>query len=170
MVVSGSPWVRLTISTVLVPERGSSLISRINVPFSPRATAVQISNVRTSGASLPIAPAGIVVDVRCPWDSISRMAWGPRFSLVVLPPTRCTPGAAVVVEQSCAAPGVDIVNIFRRSEFVGAIVEQAIERQLPAVWMQEGVVDREAAERARRAGILVVMDRCILKLHHALLA
>jgi hypothetical protein len=67
-------------------------------------------------------------------------------------------------------PGVDIVNIFRRSEYVGEIVEQAIELRLPAIWMQEGVIDQAAAERARRAGLFVVMDRCILNLHQALLA
>ena len=60
---------------------------------------------------------------------------------------------------------VDLVNIFRRPEFVGEIVEQAIRIGASAVWMQEDVVDEEAAEAARRAGLLVVMDRCILKEH-----
>jgi len=58
---------------------------------------------------------------------------------------------------------IDIVNIFRRSEFVEAIVDQAIQLKVPAVWMQEEVIHENAAERARRAGIFVVMDRCILK-------
>ena len=60
---------------------------------------------------------------------------------------------------------IDIVNIFRRPEYVGEIVEQAIRLQVPAVWMQEDVVNEAAAEKARRAGIFVVMDRCILKEH-----
>ena len=60
---------------------------------------------------------------------------------------------------------VDIVDIFRRSEFVAALVEEAIRRRASAVWMQEGVVDEEAAEKARAAGLAVVMDRCILKEH-----
>jgi predicted CoA-binding protein len=60
---------------------------------------------------------------------------------------------------------VDIVDIFRRSEFVAALVEEAIRRGASAVWMQEGVVDEEAAEKARAAGLAVVMDRCILKEH-----
>ena len=60
---------------------------------------------------------------------------------------------------------IDIVNIFRRSEAVPEIVEQAIHLKVPAIWMQEGVVHGAAAEKARNAGIFVVMDRCILKEH-----
>lgn len=63
---------------------------------------------------------------------------------------------------------VDIVNIFRRSEFVPEIVEQAIRAGAKAIWMQEGVVHEEAAQRARQAGLMVVMDRCILKEHRRL--
>lgn len=62
---------------------------------------------------------------------------------------------------------IDIVNIFRRSEFVPEIVEEAIQLKVPAIWMQEGVVHQAAAEKARLAGIFVVMDRCILKEHMA---
>ena len=58
---------------------------------------------------------------------------------------------------------VEIVNIFRRPEFVPEIVDAAIRRGAKVVWMQEGVIHEEAAQRARAAGIEVVMDRCILK-------
>src|ERR1051325_1339422 len=58
---------------------------------------------------------------------------------------------------------IDIVNIFRRPEFVEEIVDQAIQLQVPAIWMQEDVIPQQAAEKARKAGILVVMDRCILR-------
>jgi len=63
---------------------------------------------------------------------------------------------------------VDIVNIFRRSEFVPEIVEAAIRKGAKVIWMQEGVVHEEAARRAQEAGLTVVMDRCILKDHRRL--
>jgi predicted CoA-binding protein len=63
-------------------------------------------------------------------------------------------------------PGkVDIVDIFRRSEFVLGIVDSAIGIGTPAIWMQEGVVNPEAAQRAQEAGLFVVMDACIRKEH-----
>jgi len=62
---------------------------------------------------------------------------------------------------------IDIVNIFRRPEFVEEIVDEAIQLQVPAIWMQEDVIHEKAAEKARNAGIFVVMDLCILKEHHA---
>ena len=60
---------------------------------------------------------------------------------------------------------IDIVNIFRRPEFVPEIVDQAIQLKVPFIWMQEDVVHEEAAAKARKAGITVVMDKCILKEH-----
>ena len=60
---------------------------------------------------------------------------------------------------------IDIVNIFRRSEFVGEIVDSAIRIKAKCIWMQEGVERHDGAAKAREAGIDVVMDRCILKEH-----
>jgi len=60
---------------------------------------------------------------------------------------------------------IDIVNIFRRPDAVPDVVTQAIQIKAPVIWMQEGVIHHEAAEKARQAGIFVVMDRCILKEH-----
>ncbi len=60
---------------------------------------------------------------------------------------------------------IDIVDVFRRSDAVPEVVEHAIQVKAPAIWMQEGVVHEEAAEKARQAGIFVVMDKCILKEH-----
>ena len=62
---------------------------------------------------------------------------------------------------------IDIVNIFRRPEFVEEIVDQAIRLKVPAIWMQEEVIHEKAAEKARKAGIFVIMDRCILQEHRA---
>jgi hypothetical protein len=63
------------------------------------------------------------------------------------------------------APGerIDIVDVFRRPEHVSAIVDECIRLALPAVWLQDGVIDEAAAQRAHAAGIFTVMDRCIYR-------
>jgi predicted CoA-binding protein len=65
--------------------------------------------------------------------------------------------------------GVDVVDIFRRSEDVPPIVEEAIQREIKVVWMQEGVIHKEAGAKAQKAGLKVVMDRCMKKEHQRLL-
>src|SRR3954468_9337792 len=60
---------------------------------------------------------------------------------------------------------IDIVNIFRKPDAVPEIVDHAIRMKVPCIWMQEEVFHEEAAERARKAGITVIMDKCILKEH-----
>ena len=62
---------------------------------------------------------------------------------------------------------IDIVNIFRRPDAVEEVVDQAIQLKVPMIWMQETVINDRAAQKARKAGIFVVMDRCILKEHRA---
>lgn len=62
---------------------------------------------------------------------------------------------------------IDLVNVFRRPEFVDEIVDQAIQLKIKALWLQEYVINQRAAEKARTAGMFVVMDRCILKEHRA---
>lgn len=74
----------------------------------------------------------------------------------------CYPDLESIPEQ------VDIVDIFRRSEFVPEIVEAAIRKGAKTIWMQEGVIHEDAARRAEAAGLTVVMDRCILKDHRRL--
>lgn len=63
---------------------------------------------------------------------------------------------------------IDLVDVFRRPEFVPEIVDAAIRVGARAIWMQEGVVNEAAAQRARDAGLFVVMDSCILKEHRRL--
>jgi predicted CoA-binding protein len=75
---------------------------------------------------------------------------------------KCYPDLESIPEK------IDIVDIFRRSEFVPEIVEAAIRIGARAVWMQEGVVHEQAAARAAGAGLTVVMVRCILKDHRKL--
>lgn len=85
------------------------------------------------------------------------------------------PNEAEVLGEKCYARledipiPVDVVNIFRRSEFVPEIVESALRIGAKGVWMQEGVEHEEAARQAREAGLLIVMDTCILKAHRSLL-
>ena len=64
---------------------------------------------------------------------------------------------------------VEVVDIFRKSEDVPPIVEEAVQRGAKAVWMQEGVIHKEAGEKAEKAGLKVVMDRCMKKEHQRLL-
>jgi uncharacterized protein len=63
---------------------------------------------------------------------------------------------------------VDVVDVFRRPEHVAAIVDDCLRLRVPALWLQESVVDAAAAAKARAAGLFVVMDRCILKERTAL--
>ena len=64
---------------------------------------------------------------------------------------------------------VEVVDIFRRSEDVPPLVEEAIQRGAKVVWMQEGVIHKEAGEKAEKAGLKVVMDRCMKKEHQRLI-
>lgn len=64
---------------------------------------------------------------------------------------------------------IDVVDVFRKSQEVDPVVEEAIQRGAKVVWMQEGVVNEDARVRAERAGLKVVMDRCMKKEHQRLL-
>jgi predicted CoA-binding protein len=111
---------------------------------------------------------------------LSKSPWRPSFGVTeymqamgyrIIP---VNPAETEILGEKCYASlddipeAVDIVNIFRRPEFVPDIVEAAIRIGAKGVWMQEEVVHPEAATRARTAGLAVVMDRCILKDHRAL--
>jgi predicted CoA-binding protein len=72
-------------------------------------------------------------------------------------------GEKAFMNLSAVEEKIDLVDIFRRSEEAGIIVNEAIKIGAKAVWLQEGVIDEAAAKRATRAGLLVVMNRCWLK-------
>jgi len=72
-------------------------------------------------------------------------------------------GRLVVADLAEAAPpglSLELVDVFRASRYVGGVVDDAIQLGARIVWLQLGVIDQEAAERARAAGLIVVMDRC----------
>jgi predicted CoA-binding protein len=81
------------------------------------------------------------------------------------------PGHAEVLGEKCyrslddVPEPVEIVNVFRRSEYVPPVVDAAIRKGAKVVWLQEGIVNEEAAEKARAAGLDFVQNRCILKEH-----
>lgn len=100
--------------------------------------------------------------------SAAMQRWGYRI-LPVNPALREAlgePAHTTLAEAAAALPPgevIDLVNVFRRPEHVAAVVDECIALGLPAIWLQEGVVDEAAAARARAAGLFVVMDRCIMK-------
>lgn len=108
-------------------------------------------------------------------DNASRASYGVShymqshgYRIVPVNPTiRESLGEKAYASLAEVPEKIDIVNVFRRSEYVPDVVEEAIRLKVSAIWMQEGVVHEEAAERARQAGIFVVMDRCIYKEHWA---
>ena len=100
--------------------------------------------------------------------SAAMQGWGYRI-LPVNPEIRESLGerawGSLAEAVAALPPGerIDLVNVFRRPEHVAGVVDECIALGLPAIWLQEGVVDDAAAARAREAGLVVVMDRCIMK-------
>jgi uncharacterized protein len=126
-------------------------------------------------AAHTIAVVGLSADRTRPSHGVARAL--QRFGYRIIP---VTPNAEWILGEPAVATleqlpevlgadeRVDIVDVFRRPEHVAGIVTDCIRLGLPALWLQEGVIDREAAERAVRAGIFTVMDRCLFKERAAL--
>lgn len=88
------------------------------------------------------------------------------YKIIPVNPTATEALGEVCYPDLASVPGsVEVVQVFRRSEDVPPVVEQAIKIGAKAIWMQEGIINEEAALKARQAGLLVVMDRCMLKEH-----
>ena len=106
-------------------------------------------------------------------DSHRVAAYLQRVGYTIVP---VNPNVTTVFGLRCwpsleAAPGpIEVVDVFRRSELVEPVVDAAIAVGAKAVWMQDGVVNERAAAKARAAGLLVVMDRCMLRDHASGLA
>lgn len=113
-----------------------------------------------------VAVVGISADPSRPSNEVAAYLIRQDFKVSLVNPRLesvfgipCRPSLGAVPEP------LEIVDVFRRSSEAGAVVDEAIAVGAKAVWLQEGVVDEAAAERARAAGLVVVMDRCILKEH-----
>ncbi|MGH8379202.1 MAG: CoA-binding protein [Gammaproteobacteria bacterium] len=117
-----------------------------------------------------IAVVGLSPNPARPSHGVARALQGFGYKII---PVR--PAVAEVLGEKAYPdlrhlPGpVDLVDVFRAPQHVGAIVEDCIAIKAPAIWLQEGVVNEAAAERARQTGLFVVMDRCIYKDYRALI-
>jgi uncharacterized protein len=113
-----------------------------------------------------IAVVGISNKLGRPSLTVANYLKSQGYNIILVNPTitevlgeRCYPDLE-------SFPGdVDVVDIFRKSQDTIPVVESAIRKGVKAVWMQEGIVNEEAAKKAREAGIIVVMNRCMLKEH-----
>lgn len=113
-----------------------------------------------------IAVVGLSPDPRRPSHGVARYLQRAGYRIIPVNPNV----AEVLGERAYASlrqipEAVDVVEVFRRSEFVGAIVDDAIAIKASAVWLQDGVVDEDAAARARDSGLDVVMDDCMMRRH-----
>jgi len=116
--------------------------------------------------SKTIAVVGLSNNPLRPSYGVSAYMQTQGYRIVpVNPEIKGSLGEKAVASLADVNERIDIVDVFRRSQFVPDLVDEAIRLKLPALWLQEGVIHEEAAEKARKAGILVVMDRCILKEH-----
>ena len=125
---------------------------------SPEGIARLLRECRT------IAVVGLSSNPARPSYRVARyMQQQGKVVIPVNPREKDVLGERAYPSLSAVPESIDLVNVFRRSEDAGAVVDEAIRIQAKAVWLQEGVVDEAAALRARQAGLQVVMDRCWLK-------
>ena len=117
-----------------------------------------------------IAVVGLSADPARPSHRVAQSLQGFGYRVIPVTPAQQSILGQTAVASLADLPSVlkgaervDIVDVFRRSEFVAGIVDECIRLKLPALWLQEGVIDQAAAERAVQAGIFTVMDHCIYK-------
>lgn len=116
-----------------------------------------------------IAVVGLSADEGKPSHGVAQYLKSRGYKIIPVNPS----APEVLGEKSYPAldavpEKIDIVNVFRRPEAVPEIAAQAIEAKARVLWLQEGIVHEEAAEKARQAGLEVIMDRCIMKEHRRL--
>lgn len=115
-----------------------------------------------------IAVVGLSSNPVRPSFEVASYMQAQGYRVIPVNPNETTVLGEPAFPSLAAVPGaIDLVNVFRKSEEVLPIVDEAIARGAKAIWMQEGVVNEAVAHRAEQAGLLVVMDRCWLKEHAA---
>jgi hypothetical protein len=115
-----------------------------------------------------IAVVGLSSDPMRPSFGVSQYMQRKGYRIIPVNPNESSVlGEKAYSSLSEVPEKIDVVDVFRRSEFVPEIVEETIRLKIPALWLQEGVIHQAAAKCARDAGLTVVMDRCILKEHRA---
>ncbi|HEU4712235.1 MAG TPA: CoA-binding protein [Pyrinomonadaceae bacterium] len=113
-----------------------------------------------------IAVVGLSSDPSRPSHDVSSYMRRNGYKVIPVNPNETSVFGEKSYPDLAAVPEkIDLVDVFRRSDEAGKAVDEAIAVGAKAVWLQEGVIDRDAAERASDAGLLVVMDRCWLKEH-----
>jgi len=113
-----------------------------------------------------IAVVGLSDSPLRPSYGVSAYMQSQGYKIIpVNPSIKGSLGEKAVASLADVEEKIDMVNVFRRSEYVPELVDEAIRLKVPAIWLQEDVIHEEAAEKARKAGIFVVMDKCILKEH-----
>ncbi len=122
-----------------------------------------------------IAVLGLSADPARPSHRVARSLQNFGYRVIPVTPTygsvlgeRSVPDLGHLADVLKPGERVDIVDVFRRPEHVTGIVAEVIRLQLPALWLQDGVIDQTAAGKARQAGVFTVMDRCIYRDHVAL--
>lgn len=115
-----------------------------------------------------IAVVGLAADPDRPSHRVAAYMQSQGYRIVPVNPALTEvlgERAYPTLTEAAKAEKIDLVDVFRRPEAVPAIVDEVIALKLPALWLQETVIDEAAAEKARQAGVAVVMDRCLLKEH-----
>ena len=113
-----------------------------------------------------VAVVGLSPDPDRPSYSVAMYLQSQGYRIVPVRPGGGTVLGERAYDRLADVPfAIDVVDLFRAPRFAAGHVDEAILGRVPAIWMQEGVVDEGAAEKARQAGLFVVMDRCMLKEH-----
>jgi uncharacterized protein len=136
--------------------------------FNPMSDADEMTVTRILTDCRTIAVVGLSSNPARPSYRVASYMKSQGYRIIPVNPNETNVLGEPAYPSLAAVPGtIDLVDIFRKSEDVFPIVEEAIACGVNAIWMQEGVINEQAAFRAKESGLLVVMDRCWLKEHAA---